>query len=408
MIGSRKRSVYRIILFFAAAFAMLLFSMCAYAEEQDDESEQIQIPGYVETDYGYQYTGSESIVTIPREITELNHYMFYRNQAVRAVIVPANVAFVSEYAFCQCNNLRYVCFLSASTRAKDHFLHKTPGLVNISAPKNSEIYAMCVKDQIPVTVAKGPCFPKKAVYLLPNDTELVPLYNSLDAVYATSNKKVVTVNRKTGLICAKKKGKTYITATVGNKKYRYTVVVYTRTESQRVKQIRKSEDLNSGKVSAIMKVKAAHDWMIRNVRYDYDSHLKGKIPGVAHTSRGSLIRKLCVCDGYAYGFKLIMNSLHIPCKVVHGSAKNTRHAWNMVKLGKSWYHVDVTWDDPIIGESNANVTPRYDYFLKSTDYMKSHSHNFQVKKYPKCTNKKYDKKGLSNYRNMLDKVIYSW
>ena len=407
MTGCRKRSVYSIILFLAAAFAMLLLSVRTYADDPAG-SETPQFTDYVESDYGYQYTGSEEVVTIPSGITNLNAYMFYQNSTVLAVIVPGTVEFVSDYAFYQCSSLRYVCFLSAETRAKDHFLYKTPSLINISAPKSSEIYQNCVKDRIPVTASKAPCFERKTVYLLPRDRVLMPLYNSLGATYATGDKKIVAINKKTGMIRGKRRGTTIITATSGGKQYSYKVVVLNKTESERVKQVRKTEKLGSKKTNTLSKIRAAHDWMIRNVSYDYDAHIKGKIPGVAHTSRGSLIRKLCVCDGYAYGFLKLMQSIHVPCKVVRGTANGAHHAWNMVKLNGKWYHVDVTWDDPIIGESNANTIPRYDYFLKSTSYMKKHDHSFNTKKYPKCSSKKYDKKGLTRYRNMLDQLVNAW
>ena len=61
----------------------------------------------------------------------------------------------------------------------------------------------------------------------------------------------------------------------------------------------------------------------------------------------------------------------------------------MVKLGKNWYHVDVTWDDPIVSGSNSNTNIYYTYFLKSTKYMKK-DHSFSVSAYPKCISKQYD------------------
>ena len=242
--------------------------------------------------------------------------------------------------------------------------------------------------------------------LLPGDTEKMPLFNSLDAKYSSSNKKIVSVDKK-GTIHAKKKGSATITAVCGTVKYHYKVKVYKKNQNERIKQIRKSEKLPGGK-SRINRIKAVHDWMVRNISYDYNSYRKGRVPGVAHTSKGALIRKLCVCDGYAYGFLKVMKSMNIPCKVVHGTADGVSHAWNMVKIGKKWYHIDVTWDDPIIENSNANTVPNYTYFLKSTAYMKAHDHHFQEKKYPKCTSKKYDKKGLTGYFNLLSTYIYKW
>ena len=156
-----------------------------------------------------------------------------------------------------------------------------------------------------------------------------------------------------------------------------------------LKQIKKDESIKEK--SNFEKVKAVHNRMIRNISYDYKNYLKKRIPKSAYTVKGALLKKRCVCLGYAVAFKKLVSSYHIPCKVVHGRAGGGGHAWNMVKLGGKWYHVDVTWDDPIIGESNGNTDIYYTYFLKSTAYMRAHNHSYKIDSYPKCSSAKYDK-----------------
>lgn len=412
MFNRRNQSVYRFFLIITALLVIMLLSISVQAGEIDsdpndtDPSEAVTIPGYSQNAYGFCYTGDEHLVRIPADIRELNHYFFYKNNTVQAVIVPETVAFVSDSAFYRCTSLRYICFMSSRTRIADRFLNGAPSLINISAPKDSALYSKCIKDRIPVTASRNPCFSKKKVHLLPGDTEKMPLFNSLEAKYSSSNKKIVTVDDQ-GTIHARKKGSATVTAVSGGKKYSFKVTVYKKNENDRIKQIRKSEKI-TGSQKKITRIKAVHDWMVRNISYDYYNSLNGSLPGIAHTSKGALIRKLCVCDGYAYGFLKIMRSMNIPCKVVHGTADGVSHAWNMVYVGSKWYHIDVTWDDPIIENSNANTVPRYTYFMKSTEYMKANSHHFKEKKYPKCTSKKYDKKGLSGYFNFLSTYIYKW
>ena len=50
------------------------------------------------------------------------------------------------------------------------------------------------------------------------------------------------------------------------------------------------------------------------------------------------------------------------CVCIAGVSGGGPHMWNMVKVGGLWYHVDVTWDDPI---SSSGPMLRYDYFLVS-------------------------------------------
>lgn len=76
----------------------------------------------------------------------------------------------------------------------------------------------------------------------------------------------------------------------------------------------------------------------------YRAHRKGKdmlkYPH-AFDAYGCLVLHRSVCAGYAEAFAAIMTELDIPVKTV--STKT--HAWNKVKVGNKWLHVDVTWND---------------------------------------------------------------
>jgi len=154
-------------------------------------------------------------------------------------------------------------------------------------------------------------------------------------------------------------------------------------ENQIIKSVIKKDMTNYQKVQAV------HNWMIRNVKYDYYSLKRGYVPSVSHTAKGALLKKVAVCDGYSRAFQMVMRKLKIPCRFVTGSSGSVGHAWNMVKLSGKWYHIDVTFDDPIINGTNTNKKPYYTYFLKSSSVMKK-THHFTASKYPKCNSKKYD------------------
>jgi len=51
-----------------------------------------------------------------------------------------------------------------------------------------------------------------------------------------------------------------------------------------------------------------------------------------------------VCQAYMLGFRAVMNELGIACETATSDAMN--HTWNLVELDGSWYHIDVTWNDP--------------------------------------------------------------
>ena len=59
-----------------------------------------------------------------------------------------------------------------------------------------------------------------------------------------------------------------------------------------------------------------------------------------------------VCEGYARAFKVLCDTVGIPCVLVDGEATGSAnesaeaHMWNYVQVENNWYAVDVTWNDP--------------------------------------------------------------
>ncbi|MDO5402075.1 MAG: transglutaminase domain-containing protein [Eubacteriales bacterium] len=96
---------------------------------------------------------------------------------------------------------------------------------------------------------------------------------------------------------------------------------------------------------------AIHDYLVTHIEYEeqedtiynaYDAMIKGK----------------SVCSGYTEAFKTFMDLLGIENTTISGTAGNQQHIWNAVKLDNEWYHVDVTWDDPV-GSPGTDVDHAY-------------------------------------------------
>lgn len=333
------------------------------------------------------YRGSGPVVWVPDSVKQISSFAFYNNTKIQAVILPSSVTKVSQYAFARCSSLKYVVFTKNAVTIGKKMIYLCDKLTNLVAPKGSKAYQYAVDNDLAVTTSASTQFSRSRCYLLRGDKQKSVLFNNIYSVKWSSSKKSVATVSSAGTITAKKKGTATITATAGNKRYTCKVTVYGKTVKKRVNQIIKSE-IQKG-MSNYEKVKAVHNWMIRNIKYDYYRLLRGYIPPISHTAKGALIKKVAVCDGYAYAFQMVMNKLKIPCRFVVGRSGNVGHGWNMVKLGGKWYHVDVTFDDPIVNESNQNTVPYYNYFLKSSSVMKK-THSWVKSKYPKCTSKKYD------------------
>ena len=115
------------------------------------------------------------------------------------------------------------------------------------------------------------------------------------------------------------------------------------------------------------KLKYVHDWIVNNTVYlyantDYESEADGPI-----------VYGKAICEGYSKAFMYFAQSMGFECVCVRGYA-NVDHMWNMVKLYGQWYHVDVTWDDPVMSDGSQML--RHSYFLLSdSEIRRDHSIN---------------------------------
>lgn len=74
-----------------------------------------------------------------------------------------------------------------------------------------------------------------------------------------------------------------------------------------------------------------------------------------------------------------------------------KHCWNYVNIGDKWYHVDVTYDDPIFEGKDPKTYPiLYDNFLLSDDAIRAKDHeDWDVRDLPPATDTTYDNKKWS-------------
>lgn len=95
-------------------------------------------------------------------------------------------------------------------------------------------------------------------------------------------------------------------------------------------------------------VQALHDYLVRNCVYDRSAVNEAVSP--SRTAYGALANGKAVCQGYSLACKLLLRRAGVPA--VYVGSDSMQHAWNMVQMeNNAWYHVDVTWDDPILHTS---------------------------------------------------------
>lgn len=125
------------------------------------------------------------------------------------------------------------------------------------------------------------------------------------------------------------------------------------------------------------KIKIIHDYIIDNTEYDklkYEN--KEDTTYKSNTAYGVLIEGYGTCNGYADAMAIFLNKLNI----INYKISNEEHIWNLVYVDGNWYHLDLTWDDPI---SDMNIN-RDTYFLITTETLEKiddKTHNFNKEIY---------------------------
>lgn len=132
-------------------------------------------------------------------------------------------------------------------------------------------------------------------------------------------------------------------------------------------------------MTTFQKEKAVYNWMCKNLEMAETSQVNIPISssqidepyGVLKTGTG-------VPVGFATTFRMFMEMLEIPCKVVHDTAFT--NAWNMVQLDdENWYHVDVGSDITYGNFENFNMN----------DDVASYKHTWDTAFFPAATGTKY-------------------
>lgn len=145
--------------------------------------------------------------------------------------------------------------------------------------------------------------------------------------------------------------------------------------------------------SDVEKARLAHDMIVKYIHYSdrarreikRTSTYTGKSTSIrnginAWSMSSAIIDREGVCESYASLYYQILANAGLKVKYIYGRTKSGMHAWNMVRLGGKWYHVDTLADD--------NCSPYqdpfyYEYFLVSDKKMMSEGRRWYTEAYPR-------------------------
>lgn len=139
------------------------------------------------------------------------------------------------------------------------------------------------------------------------------------------------------------------------------------------------------------KVLAIHNYIVKKNYYNLGDK-DGKSGGYSIYHPASILYgNGGVCNAYATLFDLMARDLGLETMILTGKSKRNGedHMWNMVKVLGSWYHIDTTWDDPVIKFDQGHIENLgdfviYDYFLKSDEEISKSRTIDEVKNRPQA------------------------
>lgn len=110
-------------------------------------------------------------------------------------------------------------------------------------------------------------------------------------------------------------------------------------------------------------IKTFHDYIINNTKYDSNRSDRKIVNYKSDIAYGPLIEGYGLCGGYTDAMALFLDYYKIPnFKVI-----SENHIWNAVRVDGKWYHLDLTWDDPI-SKSGKDIL-EYTFFLIKTEKL---------------------------------------
>ena len=148
----------------------------------------------------------------------------------------------------------------------------------------------------------------------------------------------------------------------------------------------------------VTKALRLHDYIVGNCEYDMESKNRHDQSPLARTAYSALVRGKAVCEGYAMAYRYLLSRVGIESEEVLSDSMN--HCWNYVRLGENWYHVDVTWDDPVYqGRKPDDGQISREYFLLSDEAIRAKEHHdWDVRGLPPATDTTYDKRDWNRPR----------
>lgn len=127
------------------------------------------------------------------------------------------------------------------------------------------------------------------------------------------------------------------------------------------------------------KIEYIASYIVINTTYEINNFFN-------QNAASALVFKKAQCSGISKAFKLLMDEMGLECIIINGAASdgngiNGPHSWNIVRIGKSYYHVDITF---MLGANTDKSLPIKKMYLFYDDATISQNHLWDRSTAPQC------------------------
>ncbi|MBR5370291.1 MAG: hypothetical protein IK137_03190 [Bacilli bacterium] len=133
------------------------------------------------------------------------------------------------------------------------------------------------------------------------------------------------------------------------------------------------KELYNSDLSYEENIKTFHDYIINNTKYDANRSDNGVIEYKSDIAYGPLFEGYAICGGYTDLMQLFLEKMGLN----NFRVSSYQHVWNAVEINNKWYHIDLTWDDPVMSDGSDRLN--HNYMLISTKELldsEKTQHNF--------------------------------
>lgn len=137
-------------------------------------------------------------------------------------------------------------------------------------------------------------------------------------------------------------------------------------------------ELKDDTLSIQDQIKVYHDYIIDHTVYDSERADSSIVKYKSDTAYGTLLEGYSLCGGYTDSMAIILNDMGLE----NYKVSSEDHIWNAVKIDDKWYHLDLTWDDPVTDDGSNLV--EHDFLLIDTNTLlneEKDEHNFDQNVY---------------------------